>query len=196
MVHVERVVALIIAIVILPGEWMADLVMRIAGKKPARALLAAAILVLATRGLVAQTDCLSCHGDKTMQDANGHSIAVDGKTFSASIHGSLQCNDCHADIKEYPHPDHVEPVECKTCHADQAAKPGRKRACGRQGPPLHELPRRCAHDFSQGRFAVGGLSAECSADLRELPRHRWHGEEAWAARASIRITWIRFTDSR
>ena len=68
----------------------------------------------------AQTDCLSCHGDPTMQDAAGHSISVDGKTFSASIHGSLQCSDCHKDVKGYPHPDKVAPVECKSCHTDEA----------------------------------------------------------------------------
>jgi len=56
-----------------------------------------------------------------MQDANGHSIAVDAKTFSGSTHGSMKCNDCHADIKDYPHPDHIAPVECKTCHADEAS---------------------------------------------------------------------------
>jgi predicted CXXCH cytochrome family protein len=135
MVHVERGVALMIAIAIFPCEWMADLVARIAGKKAARAVLSAAILLMATRGLVAQTDCLSCHGDKTMQDANGHSIAVDGQKFGASIHGSLQCNACHADIKEYPHPDHVKPVDCKTCHADQAAKlAGSVHADGKDHP--------------------------------------------------------------
>ena len=52
----------------------------------------------------------------------GHSISVDGDKFSASIHGSLQCNDCHADIKEYPHPDHIAKVDCKTCHADEGSK--------------------------------------------------------------------------
>ena len=66
----------------------------------------------------AQTDCLSCHGDQTMQDAAGHSIGVDGKAFSASIHGSLKCNDCHKDIKGYPHPEKIAPVHCETCHAD------------------------------------------------------------------------------
>ncbi len=50
----------------------------------------------------------------------GHSIAVDGQKFSSSIHGSLQCANCHADIKGYPHPDKIAPVDCKTCHADQA----------------------------------------------------------------------------
>ena len=56
-----------------------------------------------------------------MQDASGHSISVDGKTFSASVHGSIQCGDCHADIKGYPHPDHIAPVECRKCHANEAS---------------------------------------------------------------------------
>ena len=69
----------------------------------------------------AETDCLACHGEKGMQDASGHSISVDGQTFGASIHGSLKCGDCHATIKDYPHPDQITPVKCETCHADQAA---------------------------------------------------------------------------
>ena len=69
----------------------------------------------------AASDCLSCHGDAGMQDASGHSISVDAHKFGDSIHGSLKCNDCHTGIKEYPHPDKVAPVECKTCHADEAA---------------------------------------------------------------------------
>jgi predicted CXXCH cytochrome family protein len=69
-------------------------------------------------------DCLSCHSDKDMQDANGHSITVDGKQFGDSIHGSQQCTDCHADIKGYPHPDHIAPVQCSTCHADQQSQIG------------------------------------------------------------------------
>ncbi len=77
-------------------------------------------LILAPGAVRAQTNCLTCHGDASMTDAAGHSISVDGKTFAASIHGSLQCANCHADIKGYPHPDHIAAVECKTCHADQA----------------------------------------------------------------------------
>ncbi len=69
----------------------------------------------------AQTDCLACHGDKGLQDASGHSISVDGPAFGASIHGSLKCGDCHATIKEYPHPDQITPVKCETCHDSQAA---------------------------------------------------------------------------
>ena len=69
----------------------------------------------------AQTDCLSCHADKTLQDASGHPVGVDGDKFRSSIHGSLGCTDCHTSIKEYPHPDQPAPVQCDgSCHADQA----------------------------------------------------------------------------
>jgi len=96
------------------------------------ALLAFAVAPAALR---AQADCLACHGDKSMTDASGHSISVDGQKFAASIHGSLKCNDCHADIKGYPHPDHVAPVQCKTCHADEAtALVGSVHADGKEHP--------------------------------------------------------------
>ena len=80
------------------------------------------MLLLATgsSGLHAQTDCLACHSDQSLQDAAGHSVTVDGKKFADSIHGSLKCGDCHINIKEYPHPEQVAKVECKSCHADEA----------------------------------------------------------------------------
>lgn len=93
-----------------------------------RALILGGVFVFAlwmsAPALRAQTDCLSCHGDKTMQDSNGHSVGVDADAFHASIHGSLSCTDCHTSIKEFPHPDQPAPVKCETCHADQAAAIG------------------------------------------------------------------------
>lgn len=85
-------------------------------------LLFAALVLAASSTRVQAQDCLTCHADAGMTDSAGHSISVDGKKFSTSVHGSLQCSNCHADIKGYPHPDKVAPVECKTCHADEAAK--------------------------------------------------------------------------
>lgn len=85
-------------------------------------LAACAILFVSSPAAVkAQTDCLSCHGDAGMQDASGHSVAVDGTKFHSSIHGSLECSQCHVNIKAYPHPDKITPVQCETCHADEAA---------------------------------------------------------------------------
>jgi len=84
------------------------------------ALLFGLVLFAAGPGIHAQTDCLACHSDATLQDAQGHSLGVDGQKFNASVHGALGCNACHSDIKSYPHPAKVAPVDCKTCHADQA----------------------------------------------------------------------------
>jgi len=96
----------------------------------------AAILVVAAPGnLHAATDCLACHADKSMTNASGHSIAVDGQTFHASVHGSLPCSSCHTDIKEYPHPEHPAAVQCKTCHTDEAmALAGSVHADGKEHP--------------------------------------------------------------
>jgi predicted CXXCH cytochrome family protein len=79
------------------------------------------LLVGVPSNVQAETDCLACHADKTMQDGAGHNIGVDAQRFHSSIHGVLKCNDCHATIKDYPHPDQVTPVKCANCHADQAA---------------------------------------------------------------------------
>ena len=128
-----------------------------------------------------------------MTDAAGHSIAVDGQKFSASIHGSLQCSNCHADIKGYPHPDKVAPVDCKSCHADQAAQlKGSVHADGKEHPCTS-----CHGDahaiFPKDRRALGGLSAQCAQDLRQLPQQRRHGKEA---RAGQRLPELHGFDSR
>lgn len=79
------------------------------------------VLFASGLGIHAQTDCLACHSDATLKNAAGHSVGVDGQKFNASVHGALGCNACHSDIKTYPHPDKVAPVDCKTCHAEQAS---------------------------------------------------------------------------
>jgi predicted CXXCH cytochrome family protein len=86
------------------------------------ALFASGLLLTGpVRPLYADADCLSCHGDAGMQDASGHSIAVNADKFHASVHGSLKCNDCHTAIHDYPHPDKPAAVECQTCHTEEAA---------------------------------------------------------------------------
>ena len=82
-------------------------------------LVALLLLSLPRVMLAKDADCLSCHADKTMQDASGKNVGVDANLFHSSIHGSLGCSDCHSTIHDYPHPDKPVAVQCVTCHADQ-----------------------------------------------------------------------------
>lgn len=89
---------------------------------PCLTIVASALLLAGpARLLHAQTDCLACHGDPSMQDASGKSIGVSADKFHASIHGSLKCNDCHTNVKGYPHPANAAEVNCSTCHTDEAS---------------------------------------------------------------------------
>jgi hypothetical protein len=65
--------------------------------------------------------CLACHGRRAMKSASGRSIFVDAAKFKASIHGSLTCTTCHADLegKELPHSTPLAKVNCGACHATE-----------------------------------------------------------------------------
>jgi uncharacterized protein with PIN domain len=72
------------------------------------------------------SDCLTCHSDKTLKkvrEGRTVSLYVDEKKISGSIHGSLQCISCHADLegKEFPHAATLAKVSCGTCHATEQA---------------------------------------------------------------------------
>jgi uncharacterized protein with PIN domain len=67
--------------------------------------------------------CFGCHSDKSMSTKRAGrtvSLFVDGKKFSASVHGSLACTNCHADLEgaDIPHST-PKKVQCGTCHAEQ-----------------------------------------------------------------------------
>jgi cytochrome b subunit of formate dehydrogenase len=73
-------------------------------------------------GGIATSDCLQCHGQENLTgvDSTGTpvSVYVDGAVLSGSIHGDFDCIDCHDTV--VPHPDHLPPVECGSCHDDAA----------------------------------------------------------------------------
>jgi uncharacterized protein with PIN domain len=69
-------------------------------------------------------DCLGCHNDRSLTGTKKRktiSVFVDEKRFGLSIHNSLTCISCHADLegKELPHADDLQPVNCGSCHSDE-----------------------------------------------------------------------------
>jgi len=84
------------------------------------------IEIILSVGLIAQsnTDCLACHDDKTLTMERGGkiiSLYVNSGKFENSVHGSLNCVDCHEGFNpdEIPHKEKIEPVNCSTCHSDE-----------------------------------------------------------------------------
>ena len=68
--------------------------------------------------------CLACHGDKSLSTTRAGrpvSLFIDKKKFAPSVHGSLPCTACHADLegKDLPHETPLKKVDCGSCHADQ-----------------------------------------------------------------------------
>lgn len=68
-------------------------------------------------------DCLGCHDDDSLKRSNGTPLTVHKNTFAGSVHATLGCVDCHADLAkaELPHAEKLGNVDCAPCHADAVA---------------------------------------------------------------------------
>jgi cytochrome b subunit of formate dehydrogenase len=109
-------------------------------------------------------DCLACH---------------DSVSTAKSIHGSLDCTNCHADVTAVPHEAKPKAVECSTCHSDEVAAhdssrhPARCADChGRAHqitPTLRaSVPKMCSRCHAQ-KFAMekAGLSPQPAMSYSE-----------------------------
>ena len=71
----------------------------------------------------ASNKCLDCHTDKELSfEKNGKTLSlfVDDKSYSNSIHGEMDCIDCHVDFdsENLPHKSglNIATVDCSECH--------------------------------------------------------------------------------
>src|SRR6516165_12755418 len=64
--------------------------------------------------------CLACHGTAGMKPDKGKDVSVNPAKHVSSAHAVLGCQDCHSDIKDFPHPAKIAGVQCATCHQDEA----------------------------------------------------------------------------
>lgn len=70
-------------------------------------------------------ECLACHDDPSltkMVEGKEVSLGVNTNAFQKSVHAKLACVDCHAGIRETPHPDQLPPAQCASCHAQVASE--------------------------------------------------------------------------
>jgi len=91
-------------------------------------LLALPLLFNPLRGAAPQPKpegCFDCHSDKDMtkeEKGGKRSLFVDQQHFSASVHASLKCRDCHVKNTD-EHQGGTQAytkVDCGTCHSDEA----------------------------------------------------------------------------
>ncbi len=71
--------------------------------------------------IVPNSECMDCHEAEFQPRKKGQPpewVGVRPELFAKSVHGKLNCVDCHADITESPHPSKVAPAQCASCHAD------------------------------------------------------------------------------
>jgi hypothetical protein len=83
-------------------------------------LLLASVAVYAAHVESPQT-CFECHADRSLVSESDHqrSLFVDKDKYARSIHGKLNCIDCHidADVEDFPHASPLKPAQCGSCHA-------------------------------------------------------------------------------
>lgn len=73
--------------------------------------------------VVANKDCMECHEAEFKSRKKGlpkEWVGVRPEQFAKSVHGKLNCVDCHADIKEAEHPSKLKPAQCASCHEKAA----------------------------------------------------------------------------
>jgi cytochrome b subunit of formate dehydrogenase len=90
------------------------------------------LLFLILEGRIAQADpltnqsCLDCHEytppEKRDKDTESNPAIETLRTeaYAKSVHGKLQCIDCHVGIADIPHEDKLPPAQCASCHQKEA----------------------------------------------------------------------------
>lgn len=73
---------------------------------------------------ITNQDCLECHLDpttsRTVDDKAVPMPIFQTNVFEKSVHGTLNCVDCHTGIKELVHESKLPPVNCAECHDEES----------------------------------------------------------------------------
>ncbi len=88
------------------------------------AVILAASLFGSQTGAPKSEDCAGCHDAAPQAGRREPGVPpnFNAAALKASPHAPLDCINCHADIKEVPHPEKLARVDCSQCHPDEQAQ--------------------------------------------------------------------------
>ncbi len=124
------------------------------------------------------SDCLTCHGDASMTDGDGHSIFVDQNKFKHSIHGSMfTCVDCHTDVKSLAHDTPPKKITCDNCHADEGQ--GYAHSIHAKATQAGKIPASCQDCHGDVHAIVSGDDPKSTVHRSNIPTTcgRCHGQK-------------------
>ncbi|MBI4458553.1 MAG: cytochrome b/b6 domain-containing protein [Acidobacteria bacterium] len=81
------------------------------------ALLGSFWVSLFGSGMANAQECLQCHATPELNPQRP-SLTINLHDFENSVHASLGCAACHADVSDFPHGP-VDVPQCQTCHAEE-----------------------------------------------------------------------------
>jgi cytochrome b subunit of formate dehydrogenase len=115
--------------------------------------------------------CIKCHVKETP--------GFDGSIILGSVHGKLDCTECHPSDEDFPHPKKRKPVNCNMCHADA------KMAFGKG---IHaELEKKGEKDLPDCKACHGTHDIYKKADPRSLVNHQRVDRMCLKCHASLEI---------
>ncbi len=160
-----------------------------------RPIVVLTILMLMNMWVVVEAqeneDCLRCHGIvglEVKRDDRVLNLHVDSERFEASLHGGLECIDCHTDledVEEYPHAKIVTRVDCSACHEEDdgpitafwESTHGRHVNAGDKDAPLcqdchgsHYILPLSDPNSAVSPFNIPRMCAQCHAEGAEVER--------------------------
>jgi hypothetical protein len=98
-----------------PARWVAGLFIWVA----ANAAAVESPMAPPKPPAVPNGECMDCHEAEFKPRKKGlppEWVGVKPLVFAKSVHGKLNCVDCHAGIAETPHPSKPPPAQCAGCH--------------------------------------------------------------------------------
>ncbi|MFN7944539.1 MAG: hypothetical protein U0Z53_04255 [Blastocatellia bacterium] len=134
---------------------------------------------------VPSSECLSCHTDpNTVKEVDGKtvSVTVSEEVLKNSVHGTLDCVDCHSDVKEYPHDPAPQRASCTSCHEStvtehQGSIHGKP---GKNGEPVakcsdchgsHDILGKNEAKSTINRFNIANTCAKCHTDPKLIQQY-------------------------